>query len=124
MALITWILYACFEGCREAFYWSLKVQTVYKFKFNEHVFWTIQRAVVLFTVFLASDLKTVATCVFVFPFFHDGSYYWQRNWLDNNLYTQKWFAQSETSTAVLTRFFNPIIRTLSTIIGIVLYFAL
>lgn len=131
MALIAWILYACFEGYRESLYWrnyiNLKYSSrgyVVKTKQYEHQLWTAQRAIVLFTVFLASDLKTVATCMFLFPFLHDGMYYLKRNLLNENIYRKRWFAQSNSSTAVLTRFFNPIIRTLSAIIGIVLYFAL
>jgi len=38
----------------------------------------------------------------VFPFFHDGSYYWGRNYLDSRLYRLKWKARSTSTTAIFS----------------------
>jgi hypothetical protein len=39
--------------------------------------------------------------VFIFPFFHDGSYYREYNKLSNKNYPEGWWSESVTSKAIL-----------------------
>lgn len=123
ISYLLWVLFSILEGRREAFYFSYKMKasiTLQKgLKTDEHVMFTIQRALVFALAATAcySNLLNTSLILFSlmlsFPFFHDGMYYFTRNRLDG-IYSKKWFDQSTTSTAKSDKFnfFNPISRTI------------
>ena len=130
MILILWILYAVWEGLREGRYWyyknlNEKNKDDIVWVTDEHNLFTIQRATVLigFTI-AASNWWMILIGMLVFPFFHDGSYYHHRNKIQPNIYPKGWFDHSKKSTARLTKFFTPIVRTVCFLVGIVLAFIL
>ena len=57
----------------------------------------------------------------IFSFFHNGAMYMQRNKMEPKLYIKGWWAQSETSTAALTKLMHPISRTIQAILGVIGY---
>lgn len=113
--LVIWILYSCFEGVREAYYWNLYPQ----YKFNIHTIFFIQR---LFVLLLVSSLNPVylISGSLIFSFFHNGSYYTTRNFLNSNNYPKKWFDQSNQSTSWMTKFNGPISRTIQFMIAVLI----
>ncbi len=83
-----------------------------KDKNNEHPMFAFSRLLVFLLAFIITDWKFTLCYMAMFPFFHDGAYYTQRNYMNHTLYAKKWFAQSTTSTALTTRIFTPIVRTI------------
>lgn len=75
------------------------------FPWNEHNVFTLQRLVLGATVLLATQftlLEGVWTLLVTLPmffFFHDGAYYLTRNEIDSRVYPERWFDESETSSA-------------------------
>ena len=116
-----WVLYATWEGLREAGYWHIKGVRITLLPFHEHIEWSIQRSVVLAMAFFTSDWVTVVCFMFMFPFFHDGAYYARRHYYNPKIYPKRFWDQSTTSTAVLTKFFTPLVRTLCAVAGISIY---
>jgi hypothetical protein len=55
------------------------------------------------------------------PFWHDGFYYSKRNDLDRNMYKKRFFDQSTSSTALLTKFCTPILRTLYFLFSLIIF---
>lgn len=121
---ILWMLYANWEGIREGRYWYYKYQNTRKnivWVSDEHNHFSVQRTLVVIGFLIGTAnwwFLAVAACMF--PFFHDGAYYANRNKLNPHLYSKKWLAQSKTSTAILTRFFTPPVRIAGLIIAIIL----
>ena len=114
---ILWISYAILEGHREGIFFH-KVEVDKVGGKILHTTWTIQRALVLGMI-LATNLNWwVVALPFVFPFFHDGEYYRTRHTLNYGVYPKKWWAQSTTSTAFLTKFETPVVRTILFVIGV------
>lgn len=112
-----WISYAILEGWREGVFFH-KVEVDKLGGKILHNTWTIQRALVLGMI-LATNLDWwVIALPLVFPFFHDGEYYRTRHALNYGIYPKKWWAQSTTSTAFLTKFQTPVVRSILAIIGL------
>jgi len=116
IAYLLWILFAVYEGKREAFYFSFKMKASLRQQqgfVDEHSMFMIQRA--------ATGILTVMSCyidflnsivilfaiILCFPFFKDGMYYVTRQKLDN-LYMKGWLDQSPTAKLHLLK---PIYRT-------------
>jgi len=119
--MIYWILYAMLEGYREGNYWGAR-KTIFPYiDFHEHKLWSSQRFAVLSIVIIHINIVVAIACMFVFPFIHDGMYYLRRNMLDPDIYPKGFFDQSTTSTAILTKFFTPMVRTVCAVIGIAIY---
>jgi len=116
-AYIIWVLYSMLEGIKEAFLYNLRDYNK-KNPINEHIVFTIQRAVVLILVCYI-DWRIMFIAPFAFPFFHDGAYYTTRNLLNNRIYPKRWFDQSNSSTARSTDFFTAEIRTIFAVISAV-----
>ncbi len=121
---IIWIMFACLIGKFEAFYFAMKMNSKMFIDINEHLLFTCIRGVVLIPIFILTDWKAVLCYVAMFPFFHDGAYYTQRERIKPNTYHKKWFAQSTTSTAKLTKYFTPVVRTSLAIIAIAMIIVL
>ena len=115
IAYLLWILFAVYEGKREAFYFSFKMKAALKQQqgfINEHHMFMIQRMFVgvLTVIACYTDwINSIAIClslILCFPFFKDGMYYVTRQKLDN-LYMKGWLDQSLSSKYLL----KPIHRT-------------
>lgn len=120
LAFVLWCGYACMEGNREADFFHLILSRADISKKDGkylHIIWTIQRALVLGIVALLT-WKAAIACALVFPFIHDGSEYSSRNDLNPLNYPKRWFDQSTTSTAFLTKFETPVVRTVLAVLGI------
>lgn len=126
---ILWILYSVLEGFREGFYWHYKNTSKSEYKFEIHPYFASQRGIILilictilfFNVGWWSILNTIGMTL-IFSFFHNGSYYYTRNKLDNKIYTLKWMDQSTTSTAKMTKIMTFRNRTIFMIVGVILQF--
>lgn len=92
-------MFSALEGVREAYYFNAYPKQT---KYNIHILFNIQRAVVLVFITLYSWWVTVLTCAMLFPFIHDGMYYWTRHYLNPNIY-RKGFIDNPSigSTAIL-----------------------
>lgn len=118
MIYLLWVLYSMTEGAREAIYYHTRNFNVPQAEL--HTFYTIQRSIVLLIcVMLNNSMLFIAPLAF--PFFHDGMYYTMRNRLNPYIYKETWFAQSTTSTAVLTKIFTPVVRTICVFISLLLW---
>jgi hypothetical protein len=95
--LIGWIIYSLVEGIREGYYFDSNPKLP---KYNIHALFSIHRLIVLM---IAWQHWTVSVSfIFIFPFFHDGAYYFTRNILNKNIYKKGfWDSPSPTSTALL-----------------------
>lgn len=110
LANILWILYSTLEGLREGFYWHFKSNSRRDCTFEIHPIFALQRGLVLlsiggflyYTIGLYS-ITSIINMALMFSFFHNGTYYYTRNKLDERLYPLKWKDQSSTSTAKLTK---------------------
>src|ERR1035437_10321017 len=87
-----WLLYAGYEGFDEANYWW-KLSGTNKPAKNEHMIWTVGRAIVALIIlvpilYLTSNIWLTAlfglSLVLSFSFWHDGCYYSERNDLDGS----------------------------------------
>lgn len=114
---ILWCCYGMLEGWREAiFFHRVEVdKTAGKLL---HSWWTVQRALVLGIIVITNFQWWVISLPLVFIWFHDGQYYTTRNKYNKQIYNKKWFAQSTTSTAFLTKFETPVVRTILFVIGV------
>lgn len=114
---ILWCFWAMFEGWREAiFFHRVEVdKTAGKLL---HSWWTVQRVLVLGIILITNFQWWVISLPLVFSWYHDGQYYTTRNKYNKQIYTNKWFAQSSTSTAWSTKFLTPVIRTIMFITGV------
>tara|TARA_R110000868_G_scaffold203969_8_gene451963 strand:- start:3026 stop:3466 length:441 start_codon:yes stop_codon:yes gene_type:complete len=130
--LILFIIYSAFEGWREAIYWHVKGGSRYYDwfpKVEEHVIFTIQRAIVIImgSILLFFTGMTWYWCVasiigyaLTFSFIHNGAMYLTRNNLDNTVYPKRWMAQSTSSVAKTTKFMTPTSRTIQFVFGILI----
>lgn len=129
--LVAWNLFSLLEGFREAFYFHNRMNnnSGNRDKYEIHPYFAAERSIFLivaaltlvqnYSMWMSSSMILSMMCIF--PFLHDGMYYRYRNVLDKRLYSKRWWDQSTTSTAVLTRFFNPLSRTLFFVIGTIAY---
>jgi len=126
--LFFWILYMSIEGWREGMYFHYLDKSGGKCTY-EHDLWTVQRSIVgiffvLLSLFCVSHLYQSVifgfTMILASSFFHDGFYYVSRHELNNFKYPKGFFDQSTTSTAMLTKYCTPILRTIYFILSIII----
>ena len=120
-SLIISLVFTYFTSVFEGYFYTHKAASNFKDKTNLHPLFVVIRSCLWLSLWLISDINTVLTCIFIFPFLHDGIYYTTREMLVHGIYKKKFFDQSTTSTAFSTRFFTPLVRTILAIVGI-LYF--
>lgn len=135
-----WFLFALFEGITEARLWHHKYKVFNDKivnKVDSHLVFSIQRGFVLLLMSLVTFLLDTNNPIWVFvlfllanaltfSFIHNGMMYTHRNHLSKKssgkeIYPKKWFDQSNTSTAVMTKVMTPVSRTVQFVVGIVLY---
>lgn len=126
---ITWILYMIFEGIREAGFWRQNTFSNKQLPFDFHGVFLFQRFLVFLLLtfcFIYTNpvlFKTIFYCfgiVLISPFFHNGTYYQMRHYIDKEVYSKGWFDQSTTSTAFMTKLEKPIFRLIGFLIGLTL----
>ncbi len=115
---IIWIMFACLSAKFEAYYYNYAMQDNSPQKPNMHFLLTVIRFIVIIPIWVLTNFEAVICYVAMFPFFHDGSYYVERNRIKPGTYSKRWFAQSTTSTAWTTKFMIPVIRTILAAIAI------
>ena len=113
-----WILYAVLEGWREAHYFHRVMDTDKKTGKMLHIWWNIQRALVVLVMFITCTSWWVIGLGLMFPFFHDGMYYHTRHVLNSKNYPKDWFDYSTTSTAFLSKFETSAARIVFFILGV------
>jgi hypothetical protein len=123
-----WFLYSYLEGFRESYYWWFKSVSGKEEGFNIHTHFLIQRGVLFIMICYILDFDLLKITIFplTFSFIHNGSYYLNRSRIakSNNEvdpYPKGFFDQSFSSTALTTRLFTPVNRTILFIIGIFFY---
>lgn len=113
--VIIWIVFAVLSGFVEAnmFHKNTKLAAEFKEKhnFDIHILFNTVRfifgLIVITTIFLLTDIIEAVYCtlnfICMFPFFHDGAYYYRRNKLSKNrIYKKKWFDQSRSTSATFS----------------------
>lgn len=100
---IIWVGYSLTEGIREGFYWNYENKSKRVCDFDINPIFNLQRFLVLlimagFLIYTLGyfSLFSLACMILMFPFFHNGSYYYTRNKLDNNFYPKRWTDESKT----------------------------
>ena len=131
--IATWAIFSFQVGFREARYYYCKNEPHPSLKKDEHGLFTIHRIMVFIPHLIAFILIRhdlihqswwmlviegclfTAACILVFPFFHDGSYYTERNNLDPDVYSKRWMDFND-STAIFD--FTFMQRTVMFIMGV------
>lgn len=116
--LLNWCGFAYLTARFEAMYFNHEIHSNFIDNVNEHSMLILIRVCLLIPLFVLTSWDITLSYMFVFPFVHDGAYYSMREKLVSGTYPKKWFDQSNTSTALLTKFFNPTVRTIFFIVGI------
>lgn len=107
LLLITWVIFSCLEGSRDARYFHNQVSATKPVKENSHYIFFLERTIVFalttYIVFLDTNILTTfffsSGLILVFSFFHNGVYYTQRNKLNPLIYPKKFWDSSTTSQA-------------------------
>ena len=123
---IIWMVYSTLEGFREGFYWHFKSNSRRDCKFEIHPIFALQRSIVLAiigmylfcNIGLLYSVTSVLSMMLIFSFFHNGTYYYTRNKLDDKVYQKRWADQSSTSTAKLTKIMTYRNRTIFMVLGL------
>lgn len=115
--------YATLEGIREAFYFHYKGFGNPETVPDEHLLFTLQRAIVwMILPFVAFPLYgwwcaiTLVTTPLIFSFFHNGNYYSTRNTIDPTVYHKGFKDMTTSSTAKISMSYP--VRTTLFVIGI------
>lgn len=117
IAIVIWVLFAILDGAVDAMMYHVK-NVNKSLPVNEHIYYTIQRLLVAIACIALAGWWIIPSLILVFPFLHDGMYYFTRNKLNPGVYYFGWFDHSNTSTAVLTKFLTPEVRTFLFFLGI------
>ena len=116
---LLWISYSLCEGKLHGYYYAHHMVSSLKENFNEHPLFNFMRLCVLTPIFVLCGWKATLCLMAMQPFCHNGCFYYTRDILDHK-YPKRWFAQSTSSTAWLTKFFTPTVRTISFLVGVIL----
>ncbi len=125
LSFAIFLIYAFYEGKREAYYYFSANKTGDSSISNIHWIYFVQRMffVCIILLLLDESLPVKACLLFsmigCFGFIHDGSYFQTRNNLDHKDYPMRWFDSSSTSTAFFE--FNYRERLLYFILGIIIF---
>lgn len=125
LIFVSGLLYAFFEGKREAYYYHSASISGDSGRYNIHWLYLVQRIIFHISIFICINENIfIKICLLVsyglcFSFIHNGSYFLQRNKLDNKIYPKKWMDDSISSTASYEVSFKE--RTFTFIAGIILF---
>lgn len=107
------ICFASLEGKREGWYWWMKhvigTHDIYWETLlgvnkigHEHTYFTMLRSCFYGLIYLTCGLPVMIGCALMFPLFHDGLYYTERNNINPNDYKKRFTDYSTESTAIFT----------------------
>jgi hypothetical protein len=131
------MLFSFLEGYRESFLWFYKANYNKKDKLSSielHPLFSVQRMIFIVSLTLLNFYYYYegimlfiipVSYMLMFSFIHNGIIYYYRNLIDKKLgkkkpiYDKKWFDQSTTSTAILTKYMTPVNRTIFFLIGLI-----
>lgn len=131
------ILFASFEGIREAIFYDVNVSSKTPYTKNAHplfvelrsCFWALTFLFAFVVKHYIGDINVNMSLLYsagillsefmVFSFFHDGFYYKRRNQLNSSVYPKGFTDASTTSTAKIELSFNQ--RVLLFVAGLILY---
>jgi hypothetical protein len=130
--MLLFTLYVLLEGFREGYYWYFKSKSggdnkTFIFGADIHSLFAVQRGIIFcLFLFIYQDLVIILSFLLMFSFLHNGMYYTTRSLIakhnnEKDPYPLRFFAQSKTSTALTTKIFTPIIRTILFSIGFIIY---
>lgn len=117
--MIYWLIYCALDGINDAYFYHFKNVNV-STKLNEHVIKAITRVLIAF-ILINDNYYTLILFGAVQPFIHNNAYYNFRHYLNKNVYSYSLRNQSETSTAITTKYFTPEVRMILFVISIFIY---
>jgi hypothetical protein len=114
-----WSAYAELEGSREGYLYDAITRSNKKYV-NIHWIFFLQRGFVLLIIgaLLHTFVLPIALAL-IFPYFHDGAYYCQRNDIESSVYPKRWKDSSTTSTAFFE--FNYAERCGLVVVGLLIF---
>lgn len=113
---IIWCFFAVFSGHFEAYYYEHESKSSFKDNYNEHPLFVAIRLCLFIPLWILTNWQIAVGLFIIFPFFHDGQYYLNRNNL-SGIYPRRWFDHSTSSTAISTKVLTPLVRTLFAVAG-------
>lgn len=124
IANLIWIGYSLTEGMVEGFYWHYENKSKKVCDFNINPIFGLQRVLIvaLTSIILTQtigyfSLLNIASMILMFPFFHNGTYYYTRNKLDKSVYKSRWSDESKTIPSI-SPLFSYRNRTIGMVLGI------
>ena len=120
LCLVIAIIYPFFQAWREALYFSLKATNTKFDDTNEHPYFAIERGLVFILIGCLLQSWSVFYLAFLFPFLHDGYYYYVRNQVDG-IYPKTWMEHPTEIKALTDYIFYPWVRVGMFIISLVVY---
>lgn len=112
------IAFAWLSSRFEGLYFFHEIQSLEGDNINEHPLLVMIRACYFIPVWYITSWDVVLAYCAMFPFIHDGGYYSMREKLKPGTYPKKFFAQSKTSTAFLTKYMTPVVRTILFVLAV------
>lgn len=113
ISIICFVIFATLSGYLEAYFWVSRPRVG---QTSSHMMLSLLRATVLFPILWYNGFWAFASCVLIFPFFHDGMYYRTRNKISSNIYPKGWWDTSYTTGAMIS--FNTFERTIFAVVGL------
>jgi hypothetical protein len=125
ITLLLWILISIADGVRDAFCFHNRSAAAPVLKPDIHIILHSHRILIAIALLIhcsgiLEGIFTTVLMILLFPFFHDGSYYYTR-WLisDGKVYPGRWKDQSISTSAKFS--FNYEVRSILFLIAILLY---
>ncbi len=115
--LIFLLVFYAFSSLCEAGYFHLRNKCHLHISF-EHIYLVFMRLPVWGLAYMQTGIFTTIAMMLVFPFIHDGVYYWGRHKLDDTIYPRTFLDYSKTDTSILS--FNLITRTSLFCVGVLI----
>ena len=116
------VLYFLIEGLREAWYFHYRNQCKQRPVKGEHIFFTIQRLVFTGTLcWWQQSIPLLFVFALMFPFFHDGAYYYARNLIDDTYPKGFWSNPTIDDRSVFS--FSLLFRVIFLLMGIIVFLA-
>lgn len=111
--IFLWVLYACFEGIREGFYFHNRAFSSKQDSTEIYPLFFVQRSLLLLAFFVPINLGYTLNIallftlglVLIFPFFHNAMYFSTRNNLDRNIFVKRWRDSTSSQGGIETNLF-------------------
>lgn len=110
------VTFACAEGFTHAILYSRKGED--SFSWNEHWVFSLMRVLLAVAAILPGEPLVVMSALCMYPFFHNGMYYTQRDRIDGS-YPKRWWDMTSGSSARTN--FTVVQRTMLAGIGLIFF---